>query len=140
MPYGGSFAREAAASLSINPGDETFSEVWIGDAGSSPTLSGAFGVLPLENLRPSESTTVYTTVGSTGVGGSEAVWIMARPSLGTPLTDLADYSSARMLNAYARVANSARHRGYVPYQRANNLQITMINGPWTNLTPRPRPR
>ena len=119
------------ANFPINPGDEIFSEVWIGNAGSSPTLSGAFGVLLLENLTTSESTTVYTPVGSTVVGGSEAVWIMERPSLGTALTDLADYSSARMFNAYARKANSTRHRGYVPYQGANNLQITMINGPST---------
>ena len=125
------------ANFPINPGDEIFSEVWIGNAGSSPTLSGAFGVLLLENLTTSESTTVYTPVGSTVVGGSEAVWIMERPSLGTALTDLADYSSARMFNAYARKANSTRHRGYVPYQGANNLQITMINGPSTLSTVTP---
>ena len=112
----------------VNPGDEIFCEVWMGNAGSGPTLSGAFGVMLLENLTTSESTWVYTPVGTTVVGGSEAVWIMERPSLGTALTDLADYSSARMFNAYARKANSARHRGYVPYQGANNLQITMING------------
>ena len=116
------------ANFPITPGDEIFCEVWMGNAGSGPTLSGAFGVMLLENLTTSESTWVYTPVGTTVVGGSEAVWIMERPSLGTALTDLADYSSARMFNAYARKANSARHRGYVPYQGANNLQITMING------------
>lgn len=119
------------ANFPINPGDEIFCEVWIGNAGSGPTLSGAFGVLLLENLTTSESTTVYTPVGTTVVGGSEAVWIMERPSLGTALTDLADYTSARMFNAYARKANSPRHRGYVPYQGANNLQITMVNGATT---------
>jgi peptidase A4-like protein len=121
----------------INPGDEIFCEVWMGNAGSAPTLSGAFGVLLVENLTTSESTTVYTPVGTTVVGGSEAVWIMERPSLGTALTDLADYASARMFNAYARKANSSRGRGYVPYQGANNLQITMINGATTLSTVTP---
>jgi hypothetical protein len=121
----------------INPGDEIFCEVWMGNAGSAPTLSGAFGVLLVENLTTSESTTVYTPVGTTVVGGSEAVWIMERPSLGTALTDLADYASARMFNAYARKAGSGRGRGYVPYQGANNLQITMINGATTLSTVTP---
>jgi hypothetical protein len=125
------------ANFPVNPGDEIFCEVWIGNAGSAPTLSGAFGVLLLENLTTSESTMVYTPVGTTVVGGSEAVWIMERPSLGTALTDLADYASARMFNAYARKANSARGRGYVPYQGATNLQITMINGTSTLSTVTP---
>ncbi len=112
----------------INPGDQIFCEVWIGNAGSGPTLSGAFGVLLIENLTTSEYTTVYTPVSSTRVGGSEAVWIMERPSLGTSLTDLADYGSTRMFNAYARKSNSARGRGCVPYQGANNKQISMVNG------------
>ena len=111
----------------INPGDEIFAEVWIGNPGSSPTLSGAFGVFLLENLTTSQYTSIYTPVGSTRVGGSEAVWIMERPTVGGNLPDLADYGSATMLNAYARKANSPRGTGYVPYQGARSRQITMFN-------------
>lgn len=125
------------ANFPINPGDEIFCEVWVGNAGSGPTLSGALGVFLLENLTTSEAVAVDTRVGTTVVGGSEAVWIMERPSLGTALTDLADYASARMFNAYARKANSPPQRGYVPYQGANNLQITMINGATTLSTVTP---
>jgi hypothetical protein len=112
----------------VHPGDEIFSQVWIGNAGSSPTLAGAFGVFFIENMTTSEYTWVYTPVGSTVVGGSEAVWIMERPTVGGSFPDLADYHSATMFNAYARRANSARHQGYVPYQGANNNQLTMFNG------------
>jgi hypothetical protein len=112
----------------IHPGDEMFSQVWIGNAGSAPTLSGAFGVFFIENMTTSEYTWVYTPVGSTSVGGSEAVWIMERPTVGGGLPDLADYGRATMFNAYARRAGAARHGGYVPYQGANNNQITMFNG------------
>jgi hypothetical protein len=112
----------------VNPGDEIFAEVWIGNAGSGPTLSGVFGVLAFENLTTSESTWVYTPVGTTVVGGSEAEWIMERPTVGGSLPDLADYGSTRIFNAWARRANSPRHRGYVPYSDSHNVQITMING------------
>ena len=112
----------------VNPGDEIFCEVYIANAGGSPSLSGFFGQFVIQNLTTSEYTWIYTPVGATSLSGSEAVWIMERPSLGSSLTDLADYGSTVMSSAYARRTNSARHQGYVPYQGANNLQITMSNG------------
>jgi Peptidase A4 family len=112
----------------VHPGDEIFSQVWIGNAGSSPTLSGAFGVFFIQNLTTGEYTWVYTPVGSTVVTGSEAVWIMERPTVGGSLPDLANFHSATMFNAYARRAGAVRHGGYVAYQGANNNQITMFNG------------
>jgi len=110
----------------INPGDSIFSEVWVGNAGSSPTLSGAFGVFFFENTTTSQYTYIYTPVGSTVVGGSEAVWIMERPTVSGNFPDLADYGSATMSHAYARRANSPKN--YVAYQGDTNLQITMVNG------------
>jgi hypothetical protein len=105
--------------------------------GAGPSLGGAFGQFVVMNLTTSESTWIYTPVGTTSVTGSEAVWIMERPSLGTNLPDLADYGSTTMSSAYARKANSARHQGYVSYQGANNLQITMNNGATTLSTVTP---
>lgn len=112
----------------VNPGDEIFVEVYVANAGGSPNLNGFFGQFWIENLSNNHFTIVYTPRGSTVVGGSEAVWIMERPTVGGSLPDLADYSSAIMFDAYARRNNSARHAGYVPYQGDTNLQITMMNG------------
>jgi hypothetical protein len=120
----------------VNPGDDMLVEVWIGNAGSGPTLSGAFGVLLLMNLTVGVSTYIYTPVGTTRVGGSEAVWIAERPTLlipasgifgpSTQLPDLANYGSATMFDAYARKANSPSHQGYVPYFGPRNRQLSMV--------------
>jgi hypothetical protein len=112
----------------INPGDEIFVEVYVANAGGSPDLNGFFGQFWVENLSNNHFTIVYTPRGTTVVGGSEAVWIMERPTVNGSLPDLADYNSAIMFDAYARRNKSARHAGYVPYQGDTNLQITMMNG------------
>lgn len=119
---------QVISGLVVNPGDLIFTEVWMGNAGSSPTLSGAFGIFLIMNLSTGVSTSIYTPVGGTHVSGSEAVWIMERPTVGGSLPDLADYRSAVMSSASARKANAARHEGYVAYQGARNKQISMVNG------------
>jgi len=119
---------QVISGLVVNPGDLMFTEVWMGNAGSSPTLAGAFGIFLIMNLSTGAYTNVYTPVGGTRVSGSEAVWIMERPTVGGSLPDLANYGSAIISSASARKANAARHQGYIAYQGARNKQITMVNG------------
>jgi hypothetical protein len=119
---------QVISGLAVSPGDLIFTEVWMGNAGSSPTLSGAFGIFLIMNLSTGVSTSIYTPVGATSVSGSEAVWIMERPTVNGSLPDLANYGSAIMSSASARRVNAARHQGYVAYQGARNKQITMVNG------------
>ena len=120
---------QVISGLAVNPGDLIFTEVWMGNAGSSPTLSGAFGIFLMMNLSSCVSTSIYTPIGGTRVSGSEAVWIMERPTVAGSLPDLANYGSAIMSSASARKANAAPHQGYIAYQGARNKQITMVNGP-----------
>jgi hypothetical protein len=110
--------------FTVSPGDQMFCEVWVGNAGSAPTLSGYFGVFLIENMTTSQYTWIYTPVGSTVVTGSEAEWIMERPTVNDAYPDLADYGTARMWNALALNTAGA----YVFYQAAANEQITMFNG------------
>jgi len=122
----------------VSPGDDMLVEVWIGNAGSGPTLAGAFGVFLLMNLTRGITTRVFTPVGATRVGGSEAVWIAERPTLlipasgifgpSTQLPDLANFGSAVMAEAYARKANSPRGQGYASYFGPRNKQISMVDG------------
>lgn len=63
-------------------------------------------------------------IGQTNVGGSEAEWIMERPTVGGSLPDLADYSYSYMYDAYAEKTNGS----WVTYNGANNQQIFMYNG------------
>jgi hypothetical protein len=115
---------QVISNFAIRPGDRIFTEVWIGNAGSSRTLSGFFGVFVIMNLTTSVTTSIYTPVGTTRVGGTEAVWIMERPTVGGALPDLANYAAAIMSNASARQANSSH---FLPYQGAANKQIAMTN-------------
>ncbi len=129
---------QLVSNFPVSPGDDILVEVWIGEAGSGPTLSGRFGVFLIMNLTTQLTTRIYTTVDATHVGGTEAVWILERPTILVPasgifgafnqLPDLANYGSAVMFDAYARKANSPRNQGYVPYLGPRNKAIAMVDG------------
>ena len=116
------------SNFAVNPGDQIFVEVSMGSAGGSLSLSGPFGVFLVSNMTTQTSTYIYTPIGSTSVGGSEAEWIMERPTFGTTPADLANYNSGSIYWAYARRPNSARHQGYVNCcQGSTSVNITMTN-------------
>jgi Peptidase A4 family len=115
---------QQVTNFSVHPGDEIFCQVFVADAGQMPSLTGFFGQFVIMNQTTSTTTWSYTPRGTTNVGGSEAEWIMERPTVNGRLADLADYGSARMSNAVARKVAG----GYVGYQGATNEQITMFNG------------
>jgi hypothetical protein len=116
----------------VAPGDELLVEVWVGTGDGPPTLSGTSGRFFIMNMDTGAFATWATPRGSTQVGGSEAVWIMERPTLaGNVLPSLANYGSATMYDARAqRVGSSA----LVPFIGAYNRQVTMTNGPSTLAT------
>ena len=112
----------------VAAGDEILTEVWMGNAGSIPTLAGAFGCFLIMNVTQGTTAQIYTPVGTTRVGGSEAVWIMERPLIPSGFPSLANYGTVYMTEAQARRVNSAAGQGYVSYEGANTKQITMVNG------------
>jgi len=106
------------SNFTVEPGDEIFSEVWVADAGSSPSLSGLFAIALLEDLTRGESTLVYqcrgsvrngecTNVNQTQILGLSADWILERPEVSGKLPDLANYQSAHMYDAVAQQSNGA---------------------------------
>ena len=111
-------------SFSVNPGDEMFVQVWIGNLGEVANLNGATGNFFLQNLTQGILTLVSTPVGSTTVLGQEAEWIMERPSFGNNPAPLAEYIFARMNNPL--VLNSSDELEL--YSAGNPIQITMKNG------------
>jgi hypothetical protein len=119
---------QVISNFTINPGDEIFTEVWVGGADGSLSLTGPFGRFFIMNMTTGGYAFVNTPRAPTSVSGREAVWIMERPTVGGGLPDLANYGSAVMYNASARKVNSPRHQGYVPYLGARNKQETMVNG------------
>lgn len=119
---------QVISNLAINPGDEIFTEVWVGGADGRMSLTGAFGRFFIMNLTTGGYASVSSPRPPTSVSGREAVWIMERPTVGGAFPDLANFGSSVMYNASARKAGSARYQGYVPYLGANNKQATMVNG------------
>lgn len=116
----------------VNPGDHMLGQVWMGNAGSKPTLAGAFGVCLIYNLTTGTNTTVYITPPSgTTFSGNVAEWIIERPTVNGVLPDLSNYGTASMFNAYAK-----RSDGTVVYSNGNiyTLNLTMTNSSGTALS------
>jgi hypothetical protein len=121
----------------ISPGDQIFTEVWIGDLGKAPSISGTFGQFLIMNLTTQQTARMNTPVSGTNVTGKQAVWIAERPTQFFPATgifgpsqglyDLANYGSFVMYNAHARKAKSPRGTGYVPYYDLRSIQLSMTN-------------
>jgi len=121
--------------FTVTPGDLMFTEVWVGNSGQSPSLSGLYAISFVEDVSRGEYTTIYncrglsifgacTNIGQTVIGGSEAEWIMERPTVNGSLPDLSDYSYTYMYDAYAEKPAGT----WVTYNGANNQQIFMYNG------------
>lgn len=109
----------------VGPGDHMLGQVWMGNAGSVPTLSGVFGVCFLQNLSNGSASYVYITPpAGTTFTGSSAEWIMERPTIDGVLPDLSDYGAAMMLNAWAE-----RTDGTLVASNGNpySVQITMTD-------------
>jgi hypothetical protein len=116
---------QQVTNFKVSPGDHMLSQVWMGNAGSKPTLTGVFGVCYLFNLTTGTYTYVYITPPSgTVFTGSSAEWIMERPTIDGSLPDLSNYGVAMMFNAWAQ-----RSDGTVMYPSGNpsSLQMTMTN-------------
>jgi hypothetical protein len=134
-------SEQVIPNFTVAPGDLILAQVYVGDPGSSASLSGGYGIFFVENVTRAEHTTIYTSrcaaslwgicLNWTKVGGSEAEWIMERPTLTVngqqSLPDLANYSVALMSNAAAHIVNAGPFfmgaQGGAPF-----LQISMFNG------------
>jgi len=109
----------------VGPGDHMLGQVWMGNAGSVPTLSGVFGVCFLQNLSNGSASYVYITPpAGTTFTGSSAEWIMERPTIDGALPDLSDYGAAMMLNAWAQRTDGTL---VAPSGNPYSVQITMTD-------------
>jgi len=104
------------ANFTVGPGDKILTQVWIGNPGQNPSLSGADAIAYVENLSRQEWTLINTCRVWLFWGcdpfppqfpGQFALWIMERPSIcpngtGCVVQDLADYGQAQMSTPFAR--------------------------------------
>ena len=135
---------QVLANFNVSAGDEMLTLVWVGNPDETPALlypSGAplFAIAFVEDITQNEYTFVDTCLGEMidktctrqdgdYILGMEAEWIMERPCLGSGVnnctySDLADYDSAMMYDAYALQTNGQ----FMNYNGANNQDIWMYN-------------
>jgi hypothetical protein len=112
------------SNFNLSPGDRMFVEVYVGNAGGMPNHQGFFGQFVVINLTTGVGGWNYTPRGTTVVGGSEAEWIMERPTVNGSLADLANYGAASTDFGWARKPNA----GFTTCCGSTSINITMTNG------------
>lgn len=134
VPYQNS--EQVLANFNVSPGDLMYSQVYVTNAGGSPSLSGLFATAIIEDFTKGEYEWVYNCRGTVVEGncrtgeqisilGNQAEWIMERTTNTTTDTpsDLADYGQAWMYYPYATTLGG----GYASYNGANSQNIWMYN-------------
>jgi hypothetical protein len=107
---------EQQVSLPIKAGDDMWVQV-LAEHGFSDVC------FYLWNKTQAQFTDGCTALNGTQIGGSEAEWIMERPTVSGSYSDLSAYLFATMSNAYAYPASGAP----IPSGTAANRQLTMYN-------------
>jgi peptidase A4-like protein len=109
--------------FNVSPGDEMFVEVWVGNKGANPSLSGQYAIAFVEDVSKAEYTYVYNPIGSVKVLGYQVEWIMERPFEGGVLPGLADYNNVYMYIPWAEQTDGT----WLSYNQNSATQITMTD-------------
>jgi hypothetical protein len=110
---------------SVNAGDEMEIEVWIGTGSGSPNPNGSLGSFRITDLSQSQEWRFDTALDGTKYNGTEAEWIMERPTVGGGLPELAAYLITNMVDADVLNAKTIT---WVKCGTAANRNISMWNG------------
>jgi hypothetical protein len=114
------------SNFNVNPADQIYCIVWMGDAYSNPNPNGGYAWFVFNDM----TTGLYTSVSTQSYGtfaGNLAEWTMQRDG---PGTDLADYWYAVMTGAYAGDGNGnwVNYQGQGDIGIGSNYEIYMYNG------------
>jgi hypothetical protein len=110
--------------IPVAPGNQVFTEVWVGNSNGALNASGGYGLFYVHNLTTGEATEFETCLCGTVFLGREAEWIMERPTVNKVLPALADYGAAITSSAYAETVAGP----WTTYQPSSHINITMTNG------------
>ena len=114
---------EQEAGLDINPGDNVQVLAWIGDSQAHQDLHGGNAWFFLWDQTTSQAVRVQTPLGDTQFLGSEAEWIMERPTVDGTYSLLANYGVAWMNFPYALSPGGK----WANAKATANLQLSMYN-------------
>jgi hypothetical protein len=118
----------AISNFSVNPGDEIFSEVWMGDSNGNLNPNGGYGYFWFEDVTTGQYTYLSTQYNSGTFTGISAEWIMERPIFSFGLPDLSDYWYAVMRDPWAYTADNTWVNYLNGGDGATSYQLTMYNG------------
>jgi hypothetical protein len=118
----------AIANFSVNPGDEIYSVVWMGDADGNLNPWGGHGYFWFEDETTGQYTYLSTQFNSGTFYGKSAEWIMERPRFSFGLPDLSDYYYAVMQDPWAYTGDNTWGNYLNGGDGATSYQITMYNG------------
>ena len=110
---------------SVNPGDEIEVEVWIGTGSGAPNPNGSLSSYRITNVTQGLEARFDIPLNGTFYHGTEAEWIMERPTVNGSLPELSAYLIANMANANALQVKGTK---WVFCGTAANRNITMYNG------------
>jgi hypothetical protein len=111
--------------FSVNASDEVEVEVWIGTGSGAPNPKGGYGSFRIIDWTQSNESKFYVPLARTHYNGTEAEWIMERPTVGGSLPELSEYVIATMVDATALQVKGTK---WVPCGTAANRNISMYNG------------
>jgi len=100
-------------------------EVWIGTGSGAPNANGSLGSFRITDVTQNQEWRFNTALDGTKYNGTEAEWIMERPTVGGSLPELAAYFVANMSAATALNAKTSK---WVDSGTAANRNISMYNG------------
>jgi hypothetical protein len=112
----------AQEQFSVNPGDAIFAHVWVGDSSGNQDLYGLnywFFIEDITQQQAARFSMPYSNIDP--FTGSEAEWIMERPTVGGGLPDLSGYVLAVVKNAWAYNVRTGKWNT----SSTANRQITM---------------
>jgi hypothetical protein len=119
----------AISNFSVNPGDEIYSQVAMGDSNGNLNPNGGYAYFWIDDVTTGQSTFFSTPFNSGIFSGSSAEWIMARTySSDRSLYDLSDYWYAVMRDPWAYTYNGNYVNYQVPAFGGVTNQVTMYNG------------
>jgi Peptidase A4 family len=128
-------SEQVMAGFNVSPGDIMYAQVYVANAGGSPSLSGYYATAIVEDMTKGEYEWVYNPVGLNTILGYQAEWIMERTTntaTDSP-ADLADYGQAFMYNPYAMTTGGA----YASYNGANSDALYMYNSSTSDMLSMP---
>jgi hypothetical protein len=117
---------QSVSNFSVNPGDNIYCWVWVGNSAGSWTPSGGVGWFYLWNTTQNVATGYLSTAAPSGTvfNGHQAEWVMERPSINGSVSSLANYSSAKMYDAWAYDFSYQTHY----YTSDYSVNLAMYNG------------